>query len=82
MYELSDKVTKPLDGAVLLQLTQEFGDITPTNTAPECSVRNIELCIALMSRNVSPICVKIRDDFLQRNQLPPLHLVHHGAIRF
>jgi hypothetical protein len=65
MYELSDKVSRPIEDGALKALA----DVKPP--APDCSVRNIELCIALMSRNVSPTCARIRDDYYQRNQLPP-----------
>lgn len=101
MYELSDKVSRPLDQATLLALqnyheslqAQASADASagstdstsctesatngatscpslPTVHAPDCSVRNIEMCIALMSRNVSPICAKIRDDYYTAHGLP------------
>jgi hypothetical protein len=71
MYELSDKVSRPLDELVLKRLDLAADSPAFTPRTASCSVRNIEQCIALMSRQVSPICAKIRDDFHQRHQLPP-----------
>jgi hypothetical protein len=72
MYELSDKVSRPLEEGALKRLTNSTGQATGDVVVmpPECSVRNIEHCISLMSRNVSPVCAKIRDEFHQRNHLP------------
>lgn len=122
MYELSDKVSRPLDAATVQAITNMGASVTnstansanqsprtetpriasdsatsntadantittttadtatnntnsplpplPPITPPDCSVRNIEMCIALMSRNVSPICAKIREDYYAAHRLP------------
>lgn len=75
MYELSDKVSRAVDESVLKSISASTGCsasvLAAAASAPDCSVRNIEMCIALMSRTVSPVCLKIRDDFHARNKLPP-----------
>ena len=73
MYELSDKVSRPLPNSIQTGLLPSLPNLNEIlSQAPmENTVHNIELCITLMSREVTPICMRIRDDFLMKHNLVP-----------
>ena len=73
MYELSDKVSRPLPNSIQTDLLPSLPNLNEIlSQAPmENTVHNIELCITLMSREVTPICMRIRDDFLVKHNLVP-----------
>jgi hypothetical protein len=71
MYELSDKVSRPVPPVSIEESGVPVGanslyKIPPTDS----SVRNIEMCVSIMVQRVSVVCTQLRDNFCARYGVP------------